>query len=96
MSQVMPDTGAVSTDEDALPELYHQPARAMLAHKDNPTLIKDVRVMFIAAPGFYNWVRIALSGQLQKIDFDNSRTPTKQTGENRLRFMSGSFEYKKW
>jgi hypothetical protein len=68
MSQVMPDSGAVSTDGEVLPELYHQAVKTMLAHKGNPTLIKDVRVMFIPP-----------SGQLQNIDFGNSSIPTKLT-----------------
>ena len=51
MSQVMPVTGVVSTDGDALPELYHQMARTMLAHSGNPILMRDVRVMFIAPSG---------------------------------------------
>ncbi len=84
MSQVMPDFGAVSTDGEVLPELYHQAVRTMLEHRGNQILMRDVRVMFIAP-----------SGQLQNIDFGNNRIPTKPTGENRLRFMSGSFEYKK-
>ena len=50
MSQVMPDTGVVSTDGDALPELYHQAVKTMLAHRGNQILMRDVRVMFIAPP----------------------------------------------
>jgi hypothetical protein len=83
MSQVMPDTGVVSTDRDALPELYHQPARTMLAHKGNPTLIKDVRVTFIAP-----------SGQFQKIDFGSS-SPVRLIAEPILRPMLIPFEHKK-
>ena len=48
MSHVMPDTGVVVTDGEVWPELYHQAARTMLAHRGNPILIKDMRVMFIA------------------------------------------------
>jgi hypothetical protein len=92
MSQVMPDSGVVSSAGKALPELYHQTARAMLAHSGNPTLIKDVRAMFIAGTGFCNRLALAPTSQLQKIDFGNSSIPTKLTAENRLRFMSGSFE----
>jgi len=44
----MPDTGVVVTDGEVWPELYHQAARTMLAHRGNPILIKDMRVMFIA------------------------------------------------
>jgi hypothetical protein len=51
MSQVMPVTGVVSTDGDALPELYHHMARTMPAHSGNPILMRDVRVMFIAPSG---------------------------------------------
>lgn len=59
MSHVMPDTGVVSTDGDALPELYHQTTKPMLAHRCNEILMRDVRVMFIAATSFCNRPAIA-------------------------------------
>jgi hypothetical protein len=62
MSQVMPDTGVVSTDGDALPELYHQMARTMLAHSGAPILMRDVCVMFLAGTGFCHRPAIAPSG----------------------------------
>jgi hypothetical protein len=43
MSQVMPDFGAVSTDGEVLPELYHQAVRTMLEHRGNQILMRDVR-----------------------------------------------------
>jgi hypothetical protein len=82
MSQVMPDIGVVSTDGDALLELYHQMARTMLAHRGNPPPIKDVRVTFIAP-----------SGQFQKIDFGSS-SPVRLIAEPILRPMLIPFEYK--
>ena len=83
MSQVMPDTGVVSTDGDALPELYHQMARMMLVHRSNEILMRDVRVMFIAP-----------FGQFQKIDVGNS-SPVRLISVNRLRVRLISFEHKR-
>src|SRR5262245_14285192 len=72
MSQVMPDTGIVSTDGEVLPEVYHQAVKTMLAHRGNPILIREARVIFITATRFYKRVAIAPSRQFQKIDFGNS------------------------
>ena len=72
MSQVMPDTGVVSTDGEVLPEVYHQAVKAMVAHRGNPILIRDVRVIVIAATGFCITEFIAPYGQFEKIDFGNS------------------------
>jgi hypothetical protein len=62
MSQVMPETGVVSTDDNAWPELYHQTARTMLAHRGAPILMRDVCVMFLAGAGFCHRPAIAPSG----------------------------------
>ena len=72
MSQVMPDTGIVSTDGEVLPEVYHQAVKTMLAHRGNPILIREARVIFITATGFYKRVAIAPPRQFHKIDFGNS------------------------
>jgi hypothetical protein len=44
MSHVMPETGVVSTDGVAWPDVYHQMAMTMLAQRGNPIVIRDIRV----------------------------------------------------
>src|SRR4029077_19254404 len=46
MSQVIPDSGFVSTEGPALPEVYHQMARPILAPRSNPILMRDVLVIW--------------------------------------------------
>jgi hypothetical protein len=62
MSHVMPDTGVVVTDGEVLPEVYHQTARMMHAHRGNPSLISAGRVLVAATTGFCNTLAIAPSG----------------------------------
>ena len=62
--QVMPDSCDGVTDEEVIPELYHQKPSAILAHNTDARMMTMARGIFFA--GRCLWTTVAFSDQVNR------------------------------